>query len=83
MAINVNDDPTRAACTDVMKSAVRQRRYRLKKKYFNGVPANEIRTTSPMANMTDEQWRELVAKWNDPKNMVYCLVSCISFQLYF
>ena len=83
MAINVNDDPTRAACTDVIKSAVRHRRYRLKKKYFNGVPANEIRTTSPMANMTDEQWRELVAKWTDPKNMVYCLVSCISFQLYF
>ena len=83
MAINVNDDPTRAACTDVMKSVVRQRRYRLKKKYFNGVPANEIRTTSPVANMTDEQWRELVAKWNDPKNTVYCLVSCISFQLYF
>lgn len=68
MAINVNDGPTRAACTDVMKSVVRQRRYRLKKKYFNGVPANEIRTTSPVANMIDEQWRELVAKWNDPKN---------------
>ena len=83
MAINVNDDPTRAACTDVMKSAVGQRRYRLKKKYFNGVPANEIRTTSPVASMNDEQWRQLVAKWTDPNNMVYCLVSCISFQLYF
>ncbi|XP_066323972.1 uncharacterized protein [Miscanthus floridulus] len=45
------------------------KRYRLKKKYFNGVSANEIRTTSPVECMTDEQWRELVAKWSDPKNM--------------
>lgn len=37
-------------------------RYRLKQKYFNGVPANEIRTTSPVASMTDEQWRALVAR---------------------
>jgi len=42
-------------------------RYRLKNKYFNGVPANEIRTTSPVACMTDEQWKALVAKWSDPK----------------
>ena len=46
-------------------------RYRLKNKYFNGVPANEIRTTSPVACMTDEQWKALVAKWSDPKNMVW------------
>jgi len=45
--------------------------YRLKNKYFNGVPANEIRTTSPVACMTDEQWKALVAKWSDPKNMVW------------
>jgi hypothetical protein len=46
-------------------------RYRLKKKYFNGVPANEIPTTSPVECMSDEEWRSLVAKWTNPKNMVW------------
>jgi len=58
----------------MLRSAVKNQRYRLKQKYFNGVPAKEIRTTSPVSYMTDEQWRALVAKWSDPKNMVW--VSC-------
>jgi hypothetical protein len=53
-------------------------RYRLKKKYFIGIPANEIRTSSPVASMTDEQWRALVAKWSDPKNLVW-----VSSHFYF
>jgi hypothetical protein len=47
----------------------------LKKKYFNGVPANEITTTSPIGYMSDAQWRALVAKWTDPKNMVCVFMS--------
>uniref|UniRef100_A0A0Q3U3V5 Uncharacterized protein n=1 Tax=Setaria italica TaxID=4555 RepID=A0A0Q3U3V5_SETIT len=69
LAINTNDKPTDDACTDVMRSGVRQRRYRLKQKYFNGLSANEISKTSPVNCMSDEQWRALVAKWSDPKNM--------------
>ena len=70
LAINLDDKPTEEACTDMLRSGVRQMRYRLKNKYFNGVPANVIRTTSLVACMTDEQWKALVAKWSDPKNMV-------------
>jgi len=80
LAINTNDKPIEDACTDMLRSGVRQRRYRLKKKYFNGVSANEIRTTSPVECMTDEQWRELVAKWSDPKNMVWVYSFSVSFQ---
>jgi len=54
-------------------------RYRLKKKYFNGVPANEIPTTSPVSSMSDQEWQALVAKWTNPKNMV--CVSCHIFYL--
>jgi hypothetical protein len=25
------------------------------KKYFNGIPANQVRTTSPVKHMTDDQ----------------------------
>ena len=58
-------------------------RYRLKHKYFNGVPANEIRTTSPVASMTDEQWRALVAKWSDPNNMVWVSYHRFFFHIQF
>ena len=74
MSVNTEDKATKEACTDMLRSAVKNQRYRLKQKYFNGVPANEIMITSPVSYMTDEQWRALVAKWSDPKNMVW--VSC-------
>jgi hypothetical protein len=54
-----------------MCSAIKNQRYWLKKAYFNGVPANEIRTTSPVRYMSDGEWRALVEKWLDPKNMVW------------
>jgi hypothetical protein len=61
--------------TDLMRTTIKNQCYRLKKKYFNGVPANEI-TTSPVGYMSDAQWRPLVAKWTDPKNLV--CVSCLT-----
>ncbi|XP_020407724.1 uncharacterized protein [Zea mays] len=69
LSVNTEDKATKEACTDMLRSAVKNQRYRLKQKYFNGVPANEISTTSHVSYMTDEQWRVLVAKWSDPKNM--------------
>ncbi|KAL5647139.1 hypothetical protein ACJX0J_041494, partial [Zea mays] len=69
LSVNTEDKATKEACTDMLRSAVKNQCYRLKQKYFNGVPANEISTTSPVSYMTDEQWRALVAKWSDPKNM--------------
>ena len=45
--------PTQEACWNVMQSAVWQECYRLKRKYFNGVPANQIRMTSPVSSMND------------------------------
>jgi hypothetical protein len=46
--------------TDLMRVAIKNQRYRLKKRYFNGVPANQIRTTSPVRYMIDVEWRALV-----------------------
>ena len=53
-----------------MQSMVRQECYRLKRKYFNGVPANQIRMTSPVSSMNDAQWCELVKIWSSAKNKV-------------
>jgi hypothetical protein len=82
LAINTNHAPTREAMTDLMRVAIKNERYRLKKRYFNGVPANQIRTTSPVRYVTDVEWRALVAWWSDPKNMVWASIHTftISFQ---
>jgi hypothetical protein len=68
--------------TDLMRVAIKNQSYRLKKRYFNGVPANQIRTTSPVRYMTGLEWRALVARWSDPKNMVWAsiLTFIISLQ---
>ncbi|TVU46683.1 hypothetical protein EJB05_06233, partial [Eragrostis curvula] len=55
---------------------VSRRQHRLKKKYFDGVPANEVTTTSPVSSMTDEQWGKLVKMWSSPKHKV-----CQDFKL--
>jgi len=70
LAVDENDDPTKQACTNLLQSGVRKTRYLLKKKYFIGVPADQIRTTSPIPTITDEQWLALVAKWSSPKGRV-------------
>ncbi|XP_066334624.1 uncharacterized protein [Miscanthus floridulus] len=57
----------RAACVDMLKGGQRQMRHRLKK-YFDGVLANLVRTTSPVTCMTDDQWRALVEMWSNPKH---------------
>ena len=70
MTVDDKHEPTVKACNNMLQSAVRQSRYLLKKKYFNGIPANEVRTTSPVANLTDEQWLELVKLWSSAKAKV-------------
>jgi hypothetical protein len=71
--------PTQEACWNVLKCGVRQRCYRLKQTYFNGVPANQIRTTSHAPCMSNAQWCELVETWSSAKNKV-CVnpsISCL------
>ncbi|CAO2187002.1 unnamed protein product, partial [Urochloa humidicola] len=51
----------------VMRSGIRQRQYKLKQHYFVGIPADEVRATSPVSYMSDVQWRRLVDKWSSAK----------------
>jgi hypothetical protein len=66
--------------TDLMRVAIKNQRYRLKKRYLNGVPSNQIRTTSPVRYMTDVEWRALVARWSDPKKHGMGINSYIHYQ---
>uniref|UniRef100_A0A0A9DTU3 Uncharacterized protein n=1 Tax=Arundo donax TaxID=35708 RepID=A0A0A9DTU3_ARUDO len=63
----------RDACADLLKSGQRQMRYKLKKAYFDGIPTNQVRTTSPLKSMIDDQWRALVAMWSDSKHKDKCV----------
>jgi hypothetical protein len=74
LAIVTSHKPTKDACVSVFKLAICQRRYRLKKKYFVGLPPNEIPTTSLVSYMTNAQWSQLVDKWSNMRNRVISLV---------
>jgi hypothetical protein len=57
----------------MMKSAVRQQRYRLKQEYFDPFPLHLVTKTSPVKCMSNEQWLQLLESWKSPKKMV-CLL---------
>jgi len=59
--MDTNNNAMKSACADLLKCGQRQMRHKLKKEYFDGVPANQVRTTSPMNSMTDEQWKAQTA----------------------
>ncbi|KAK3160908.1 hypothetical protein QOZ80_1BG0067760 [Eleusine coracana subsp. coracana] len=61
-AIDTNSKPTIEACSDLLKGDQGQMRYRLKKQFFDNVPANQVSTISPVPSMT------LVVMWSDPKH---------------
>ncbi|KAJ1260212.1 hypothetical protein BS78_10G215200 [Paspalum vaginatum] len=71
--MDTNSEPVKAACYDLLKCAQRQVRYKLKMAYFNGIPANEVRTTSPLDSTSDEQWQALVDMWSEPKHKNKCV----------
>jgi hypothetical protein len=54
----------------MMKSTVRQQRYRPKQDYFDPFPLQLVTKTSPVKCMTNEQWIQLLESWKSPKKMV-------------
>uniref|UniRef100_K4A338 Uncharacterized protein n=1 Tax=Setaria italica TaxID=4555 RepID=K4A338_SETIT len=62
--IDTTSQPVIEACTDMLKSQQRQGSYRLKKKYFNGLAANEVPTKTPVTTRNDDQWNKLVTMWS-------------------
>jgi hypothetical protein len=66
----MEDETVKKACIEMMKSAVRQQRYRLKQDYFDHFPLHLVTKTSPVKCMTNEQWIQLLESWKSPKKMV-------------
>ncbi|CAL5002659.1 unnamed protein product [Urochloa decumbens] len=70
--IDTNNETVKAGCLEMMKSAVRQRRYKLKQKYFDPFPLHLVSKTSPIPKTSNEQWLQLVESWKSPKKMETC-----------
>ncbi|XP_039803998.1 uncharacterized protein LOC120668141 [Panicum virgatum] len=67
--IDTSNEVVRKGCLEMMQSAVRQQRYKLKKDFFDSVPLHLVRKTSPVKVMSNEQWIDLVDSWMTPQKM--------------
>lgn len=77
-AMDITNKGVKEALTDLLRSGLRQMRRQLKKDYFDGVPANQVRTTSPLGSTTDEQWKSLVDLWSSPKHKVWICMQLVN-----
>ncbi|KAE8771817.1 hypothetical protein D1007_56267 [Hordeum vulgare] len=66
--MDTRSDAVKYACTDILKSAMKNRRHQLKKKHFDNVPANLVSVKSPEKNVSDEEWQRLVKMWSTPRH---------------
>jgi predicted aldo/keto reductase-like oxidoreductase len=71
--INTNIDSVQMACLEMMKSALHQQCYKLKRKYFDHFPLHMVSETSSVKSTSDEQRNQLVEVWKNPIKMVCCL----------
>ncbi|CAN6288369.1 unnamed protein product [Urochloa humidicola] len=78
LSIDINNKAVKYACNDLLKCRQRNMRHQLKKAFFDGVPANQVRTTSPLNTMTDNQWQALVDMWSTPKHKEKCAKAKLS-----
>ncbi|BAS88221.1 Os04g0228600, partial [Oryza sativa Japonica Group] len=65
--IDIRATHVKFACVEMMKKAVRQHRYHLKRIFFNPFPLHLVTKSSPIKSTTDKQWSELVKSWASEK----------------
>ncbi|TVU16789.1 hypothetical protein EJB05_36944, partial [Eragrostis curvula] len=68
--MDTTSKPVISACANMMKCGQRQMRYKLKKKFFNNILANDVVVKSPVPSMNDDQWEALVKLWSSPQHKV-------------
>ncbi|CAO2187745.1 unnamed protein product [Urochloa humidicola] len=72
-SIDTKNEAVKSACSDLLKCSQRQMRHKLKKEYFDDVPANHVTAEAPLKGMTNDQWKALVEMWSSPKHKERCL----------
>ena len=67
-------DVIKNACCDILKNVTKNRRYVLKRDYFDKMPGNEVSIKSPAKGVSDEEWQALTALWVTPRHRVCFLL---------
>ncbi|CAN6333790.1 unnamed protein product, partial [Urochloa humidicola] len=65
--INTNDAVVKNGCLEMMKSAVRNQRHKVKKQLFDPFPLHLVSKTSPLTSTSDKEWLSLVEMWKTQK----------------
>ena len=68
--MDTNDRATKLACNDMLQKISKNRRHRIKKKFFDPVEANQVSIESPVPGVSDGEWQALVQLWSTPRHKV-------------
>ncbi|CAM0949179.1 unnamed protein product [Alopecurus aequalis] len=61
-----------SSCTDMLQKISKNRRYRIKKDFFDPIPANELTIKSPVEGLPDAEWQALLKLWSTPRHKQTC-----------
>ena len=79
--MDTESEDIQKACYDVLRKVSKNRRYILKRDYFDKVPANEVSIKSPVKDVSDEELEALTALWVTPRHRVCSLLQLQSLVL--
>ncbi|KAE8809349.1 hypothetical protein D1007_14028 [Hordeum vulgare] len=57
--MNTDSETIKYACKDILQKSSKNRRHKIKKKYFDTVATNKVSTKSPVPDLTDGEWQAL------------------------
>ena len=72
------------SCIDMLQKISKNRHHLIKKKHFDKVPANEVSIKSPVPDVTDGEWQDLVKLWSTPRHKVrmnICIFAAVCMLL--
>ena len=72
------------SCSDMLQKIAKNRRHIIKKNFFDKVPANEVSIKSPVPDVTDGEWQDLVKLWSTPRHKVrmnICIFAAVCMLL--
>ncbi|KAE8820723.1 hypothetical protein D1007_01484 [Hordeum vulgare] len=66
--MNTDSETIKYACKDILQKNSKNKRHKIKKKYFDTVAPNKVSTKSPVPDLTDGAWQALLHMWSTPRH---------------
>ena len=67
----------------LFKEALQQYRCYMRKSHFDGKSINEFPVKSPVLNLEDNKWKNLLMHWSHSEDEVLSMISHDNFNFYF